>query len=369
MNNNFITGILLFLIISLLVIVINFGISAYVRLEPANQVETTVKSGTIETKEDITTPQIVETPTEAIEEINMSDVNYQSSAARTRYFYSQLDSHSKIIYDGIATNIEKMKTGTYTVQYGSKFSNILSKENGQTELGNYYQSAIEAFTYDNPNIFYLDPTKMYLNIQTTTRGTTQTHNVYITCGNEANYLAKGFENEEQINQAQEQIEQIKNNIIANIQNSNIDKKIRYIHDYLVDNTSYDQTISQDNIYNLYGALINKECVCEGYAKAFKYLLDEAGIDSVIVAGIATNTNGETENHAWNYVAIEGNWYAIDVTWDDPIIQNIVLSAPSAYKNKYYLKGEIAISKDHTPNGQLSTGGKIFSYPSLTPTDY
>ena len=89
-----------------------------------------------------------------------------------------------------------------------------------------------------------------------------------------------------------------------------------VHDYLIDNIDYDTTLAKKNIYDIYGALVQKSCVCEGYAKAFKYLIDQMEIPCVMVIGQATNTNGQTENHAWNYVQIENNWYAIDCTWDD-----------------------------------------------------
>ena len=86
-----------------------------------------------------------------------------------------------------------MKEGTYKINLGTSFSNILSKQNGQEELGKYYQSAIEAYTYDNPDVFYLSPNKMYLNIETTTKGQNKTYNVYINNGEEANYLMKNFQ--------------------------------------------------------------------------------------------------------------------------------------------------------------------------------
>ena len=72
-----------------------------------------------------------------------------------------------------------------------------------------------------------------------------------------------------------------------------------VHDYLVDNINYDTSLSNQNIYNIYGALINRKCVCEGYARAFKYLLDELNIPCVMVIVTGTNSQGETENHAWN----------------------------------------------------------------------
>ena len=66
------------------------------------------------------------------------------------------------------------------------------------------------------------------------------------------------------------------------------QNIKLVHDYLVESIDYDQSTSQPNIYNLYGAIVNKFSVCEGYAKAFKYLMDSLDIPCVIVTGKATN---------------------------------------------------------------------------------
>ena len=294
-------------------------------------------------------------------------ITYQSSNSSKHYFYSQLDDYAKIIYDGLSANKDNLKTGTHRLEFGNSFSDLLNRSNGQELLGSYYQSAIEAFTYDNPDVFYLDPTKMYLNIKTTTKGNNKTHSVYISNKNGESYLSSEFNSLEHINQCEAQIQQVKNEILSGISGST-DKKIKHIHDYLVDNLTYDQTISKANIYNLYGALINRECVCEGYAKALKYLLDEIGIDNVIVIGTGTNSKGETENHAWNYVAIDGRWYAVDVTWDDPVIQGGGRT-PSSYKKRYFLKGLVSISKDHVANGQFTQGGKIFNYPILSDSDF
>lgn len=369
MNNNFITFLLGILIIGLLGCMIFIGINAFVELGTVNTTNVETLTASIEKKEDLSTPQVVEQKIDNVSDTFSSNITYQSSSSRTHYFYSQLDSYSKKIYDGLESNIDNMKSGTYNIEFGDAFSSILSKEDGQNELGNYYQSAIEAFTYDNPEVFFLDPTKMYLNIKTTTRGNSVTYSVNITCKEGENYLAKGFYSKEQIDQCQAQIEQVKNEVIANA-SGNTENKIKYIHDFLVDNLSYDETISKDNIYNLYGALANKECVCEGYAKAFKYLLDEAGVDNVIAIGTGTNSRGQTENHAWNYVAIDGSWYAVDVTWDDPVVQGWGGSIlPSSYKYKYYLKGSKTMEKDHIANGQFTTGGKIFKYPSISNSDY
>ena len=318
-------------------------------------------------EDDIQVPAIVENPISSIEKSNSSTNTDYSNVQVDKYFYNQLDEKSRIIYRAFESNKEQMKTGTYQIELGDSFSDTLSQSNGQEQLGEYYQSAIEAYTYDNPEVFYLSPKKMYLNIETTTRGGTTTYNVFINSGNEANYLAEEFNSKEEIDQAIAQIEQVKNQIVQN-RTGNIYEDIKMVHDYLVDNISYDSSLSKQNIYNIYGALVNRECVCEGYARAFKYLLDELDIPCVMVIGTGTNSQGETENHAWNYVQLGGNWYAVDTTWDDPVvIGGGTASEESRYK--YFLVGREIIDQDHSPSGQFTEGGKIFSYPNVTYESY
>ena len=332
-------------------------------------VENPVKKEEVQNKsveEDIKAPEIVENPISKIEDTKVKNVNYDNVKVN-KYFYNQLEEPSKTIYKAFTQNKENMKTGTYQIELGTSFSDILKQENGQEELGRYYQSAIEAYTYDNPEVFYLNPKKMYLNIETTTRGKNVTYNVFINNGNEANYLTDEFYSKEQIDNAIAEIENVKNQIISN-KTGNVYEDIKMVHDYLVDNISYDSSISKPNIYNIYGALINKECVCEGYARAYKYILDELNIPCILVIGTATNGEGNTENHAWNYVKLNNSWYAVDTTWDDPIIiGGGILNKKSKYR--YFLKGKETMDQDHITSGQFTEGGKEFAYPNLSETDF
>ena len=318
-------------------------------------------------EDDIEAPEIVENPISSLENPNTISNNDYSNVKVDKYFYNQLDEKSRIIYRAFESNKEQMKTGTYQIELGTSFSDILSQTNGQDKLGEYYQSAIEAYTYDNAEVFYLSPKKMYLNIETTTRGGNSTYNVYINSGDEANYLTEEFNSKEEVDQAIAQIEQVKNQILQN-KTGNTYEDIKMVHDYLVDTISYDSSLSKQNIYNVYGALVNRECVCEGYARAFKYLLNELGIPCVLVIGTATNSQGETENHAWNYVQLQENWYAVDSTWDDPVIIGGGTATDDS-KYKYFLVGEEVINQDHSPSGQFTEGGKTFSYPNLSRESY
>lgn len=88
------------------------------------------------------------------------------------------------------------------------------------------------------------------------------------------------------------------------------EKIKKIHDYIIDNISYDITVQNNSAYE---GLKNGATACQGYANLAYKFFTEAGINARIVTGIA-----DGEAHAWNIVQIEDLWYNIDCTWDDPI---------------------------------------------------
>lgn len=58
----------------------------------------------------------------------------------------------------------------------------------------------------------------------------------------------------------------------------------------------------------------------GYAKAYMLIMNELGIECGLVTGIAKNSTGSSGGHAWNYINLDGDYYMVDVTWDDPVEQ-------------------------------------------------
>lgn len=295
------------------------------------------------------------------------EIEYTPSASAGNYFYEQLNEYEKIIYNGLQENKENLETGTYIINYGDKFSDVLQQEDGNEILGQHYQSAVEAFLHDNMDIFYLDINKLYLNIQTTTRLTKKTYNVFIGPANNSTYYYDEFTSKEQVEIAKQEIENEKNAIISSLKGSQY-KQIMQIHDYLVDNIEYDSSYVSSESYTMYGALIKGTCVCEGYAESFKYLANSIGIECEIVQGQATNSSNKTENHAWNIVNLNGTWYLVDATWDDPIIiGNGYVTKDIKYK--YFLKGTDTFNKDHVMEYQFSEGGKTFKYPEISTEDY
>ena len=92
-----------------------------------------------------------------------------------------------------------------------------------------------------------------------------------------------------------------------------------LHDFLVHNCTYSDDLEDHNVSSVYGALVQGYAACEGYSKAMLLLLELNGIDAYIVTGYATNADFAGP-HAWNKVRIDGNWYYLDATWNDPVME-------------------------------------------------
>ncbi|MCD7784341.1 MAG: hypothetical protein LUH18_01950 [Oscillospiraceae bacterium] len=73
----------------------------------------------------------------------------------------------------------------------------------------------------------------------------------------------------------------------------------------------------DYLRTIPGVFLNGKAVCEGYARALQYLLQKCGIECAEVAGHIRKESGQDEEaHAWNIAKIDGEYYYLDVTWDD-----------------------------------------------------
>ncbi len=105
-------------------------------------------------------------------------------------------------------------------------------------------------------------------------------------------------------------------------------KVLFVHDYIVNNTTYDQKtynlISKESttetIYDAttsYGCLVGKNAVCSGYSAAFMLIMQKLGICCARVSGSDLHGN----SHEWNYIFLDGEYYFVDVTWDDPVMQD------------------------------------------------
>ena len=284
--------------------------------------------------------------------------------AQRYYYYQQLSNTGKKIYLTIENNIEKLKNGEDNIELPPSL-NEDAKQNSKEYIAKEFQNAWDAFITDKSEYYYIDSSKVCLVTKMITKGPNTNYNFFISKGENANYFTSAFQSKDEVDSAIAKVEEIKKEVLQGASGNNYDK-IKYIHDWIVNNVKYDTTNS-NNISNIYGCLVNKSVVCEGYARTFKYLLDELEIPCVLVSGIAKDDDGNSERHAWNYVYINNNWYAIDTTWDDPIIIGSG-RVDESIRYKYFLKGGGTMNKDHTTIGQITKNGFEFQYPELPEED-
>ena len=91
------------------------------------------------------------------------------------------------------------------------------------------------------------------------------------------------------------------------------EKEKYVHDKLAAKETYNAGASMSQ--SAYSALVNGETVCAGYTRAFQYLMQQLGIPCYYCRGYSG------ENHAWNIVKLYGDYYNVDLTWDDVEVGN------------------------------------------------
>ncbi len=117
----------------------------------------------------------------------------------------------------------------------------------------------------------------------------------------------------------EEIESKVQEIVSNLSNPEDEWQTELeIHDYIIDNCRYELSEPKLVCSSVYGILINGYGACEGYSRAAKLLFDEVGIESALVSGISESGDGEEGPHMWNAVKINGDFYYLDCTWDDPV---------------------------------------------------
>lgn len=321
------------------------------------------------------------------------------------YHYDQLDALAQTIYQGI----EEMDLQTGTDEYdlvGHGLSG--SSLPGSTELNQAMNAARYAYYADHPEVFYVSFPKLTLR---TTQDTDGNKHIYIGSGRNANYLIDAFSSKEEVEQAVGEF----NTRVAEIVDgakaltpengkSLQAEQIRYVHNEIISHVAYrlEDSAAEGNAPFLgtpYGVLIKKQGVCEGYARAFKTVMDQLGVNCILVQGVHQYDGEVAVNHMWNYVEITdaaatlaaraagGKWYAVDATLDDPEIPAVTEYEVSFERNKYHnqfatygddgfeqekylLAGQLTMNGKHFEAEEVNAaGGYHFTYPVLEDDDF
>ena len=276
-----------------------------------------------------------------------------------KYFYNQLNSNAKSIYSQIVNNFDLLKAGDKTIDFS----------NDTADADTNFQTAWDALMLNNPEIFFINTNNITLQSKSDRRiwEKTPKYSYKLMPKQGEKYYMDTWQTQDEVDGAIKEVDEKAKDIIANAKGNRYDK-VKYIHDYIVDNAEYDD-LGKSNNGNIYGLLIEKNAVCEGYAKAFQYLLNLLDIPNIIVYGEGVNSNNQSEFHSWNYVQMDnGKWYAVDATWDDPIIIGNGRITEDI-KHEYFLKGSNSFFNKHKESNDVSGTGQNFKYIEISKTDY
>ncbi len=254
----------------------------------------------------------------AIETPVIPNTSHKPVLRENYYQYSSLNETEKKVYNDICTAIE----ATQNVISLSKYRLSYNK------MWNIFQKVIA----DNPQYFWVSKFIEYTHLNQNGNDIIINLILYYTdgdttdsiSGNKFESMASRDKINAQIADVNQQIEAFLSKIPSNY--SEVEKEY-LIHNAIVNSITYDhdaigKPLTLNNyprVYDIYGTLMNQKAVCEGYSRLFQYLCYQVGINSTIVIGIS-----EDQAHAWNAVSLNGNWYHVDVTWNDGMEGDIPL---------------------------------------------
>ncbi|MBR5156542.1 MAG: hypothetical protein IKW59_02120 [Clostridia bacterium] len=195
---------------------------------------------------------------------------------------------------------------------------------------NIYTDDIDAFAdkylqilYKNPLLYYVENGFRY---------------AYYSDGKIA-YIVPSYTetNKTVINNTIAEIEKATDEVLWHIHGNMSDfDKIMTVHDYMTLNYEYDQSLKNHSIT----IMTTKTGVCESYARAFYHVMKKLGINCGYVTSVPMK-------HAWNIIELDGKWYHIDLTWDDPTLQKS--DAYAQTNHTYALLSDKEISSQENPH--------------------
>lgn len=218
------------------------------------------------------------------------------------YYYNQLTGIEKEIYNQFISHKEKMLDGKEVA-----FNINMNVEYNPSYYLRTYRRAANAYMYEHPESYmWFDNYRRFFSFD---EGIPQLNLI------PKNIASTDVEYEPNVRKANEELRNKASEFVKTLSGTDKEKLIQ-IHDWLIKEVSYDKTHKMPNTRTAYGAIVNQNAICSGYAYAYKYIANLAGLDVIYVTGRLykkeTNSFGL---HAWNVAKIDGEYFTVDVTID------------------------------------------------------
>ena len=214
-------------------------------------------------------------------------------------YYGMLDEEQRAMYRQIYAN---------ALERNESFKPAISFQNSDLKR------VFEAVYNDHPELFWLE---------------TAYSSKYLQHGQCIEIILKYNETVENFKEAKRKFEAAAQEIISETEQfAKLEAKEKMVHDELVEKVAYNEKAAMGQ--SAYSALVNKQSVCAGYARAFQYIMQRLGVPCYYCMGVSEG------DHAWNIIKLGGRYYNVDVTWDD--------TNPSTYD--YYNKTDKEYAATH-----------------------
>ena len=321
------------------------------------------------------------------------------------YYYEQLTDVPKEFYKAMEEMLVKeifIKGEDYDLVASNHVTQaqLEAYANGDSTLLDAMGAARDAFYTDYDDVFYVD--FEYLSFRVT-QDASGTYHAYLGAGRSDTYYLKGFNSAEQINSAIDAYKTELNKIVSAAKSAKATDdeiedfgaelaaqvaQIRKAHAEIAKKSVYrlESQASEGNSAHVrtpYGTLVVGEALCEGYSRAFKAAMDELNVPCVLINGGYRHTDTQIEEHMWTYVQlVDGNWYAVDMTFDDINLDDKAGKCPIDkfdnssraaedeefgyyYSEEYFLKGQFVMNVHHELSPYKSAVQYEFTYPTLS----
>ena len=336
----------------------------------------------------------------------------EANADVSHYFYNQLVEDGKPQETALRQNfykaMEKMHkdgifkdSGDLDLTTNGFITQTQLETFSETDLLSAMGAARDAFYTDYNDIFYVDFGYLSLRVAQTLDGT---YRAYLGTGRADSYYVTGFNSRASVETAidkynkkldevvagakaakptEEQVKAFGNDLATTI------AQMQYAHGWIAENAIYklESTCTPGNeghVRTPYGVFVAKhddgsqnkfmdnnqgEALCEGYSRAFKAVMDKLGVPCVLVNGVYRHAENQEELHMWCHVQLDGEWYAVDQTFDDinrrSAANGVLLKGlGNAYTEDYFLKGYSLMNTQHATSPYKSEAEYPFTYPQL-----
>ena len=177
---------------------------------------------------------------------------------------------------------------------------IRERDNSYIDISKYnvsydeFESLYGSVMFNNPEYYYVSMTSAYL--------------IYDSEDHMLKYAPYFTHSKSRTERMGREIEEKADEILSGINDNMTDvEKVLYIHDAVITSCDYYEGTNTSTGRTIYDVLVRGSSVCVGYSLTFQYFMDKLGIPCICI------TNND---HIWNMVNVNNNWYHVDTTWDD-----------------------------------------------------